>query len=303
MLTLNAEAVERGVGSGLRVALVAAGALLSLRGTANGQRARTAGQGIAGVIEFTVVDTARHPVSGAVIAVLLAGRSASEATTSNAQGHARVATGASVGRSYEFSIRSIGFAPASGRGTFQSGDTVRLTIVLHRAPIQLDTVTTSARVRGPRYRITGAEMARLVPDANNVYDALRKTQPEMLGDILRLCGYVRNLWVNGRWMVLAPWDSLVPLYTTTSTRMDGSGRPALHVLGIASHAAESLPLGSLRPEHVVEIRYANCRERSTLGPRGSNALFVTLRPGVGYEVRRGTFIADSAVARAAGVIP
>ncbi len=280
-----------------------AAALLSLFATVSGQQPSPPRQTAAGVIEFTVVDTARRPISGATISVAVSGGRASTTMASNDQGHARLATGASVGGRYEFNVRKLGYAPASGSGSFQTADTVRLTVVLQRAPTTLDTVTTRERIRGPHYRLTGEEMARLVPDANNVYDAIRKTQPEMLGDKMRMCGYVRNLWVNGHWIVLAPWDSLVPLYTATSSRTDGSGRPALRVIGIASHAAESLPLGSLRPEHVVEIRYASCHERSSLGPRGTDALFVTLRPGVGYEVGRGTFIADSMVARASGVIP
>lgn len=293
--------IERINRNALRVTLMVVAALLAPAAAVNGQGAGTSLQN-AGVVEFTVVDTDSRPISGAAISVAVS-RGAAATAASDDRGRARLAIVASIGSRYEFGVRKLGFSPVSGSGSFQTADTVRLTVVLRRAATRLDTVITSERVRGPRYRITGAEMARLVPDANSVYDALRKTQPEMLGDVMRMCGYVRNLWVNGQWMVLAPWDSLVPLYTATSTRMDGSGRPALRVLGMASHASSALPLGSLRPEHVVEIRYANCRERSELGPRGSDALFVTLRPGIGYEVVRGTFVADSAVARAAGVIP
>jgi hypothetical protein len=53
------------------------------------------------------------------------------------------------------------------------------------------------------------------------------------------------------------------------------------------------------------MRYVNCRAKMdpSLGPRGQNALFVTLKGGIGYEVGIGTFVADSAAAREAGVIP
>jgi hypothetical protein len=178
-----------------------------------------------------------------------------------------------------------------------------LTVTLRRLAVALDTVRSTGRIRGPQYAISGTDLQRLAPGAINVYDALRRARPEMLGDVLRMCPYIANLWVNGKWIALAPWDSLVPLNTVTTTRRDGSGRPALRVLGIASHASSGLPLGNLRPEHVVEMHYANCRTQSTIGPRGVNALYVTLKPGIGYRVGVGTFVADSSAARAAGIVP
>lgn len=253
-------------------------------------------------VRFTVRDETAQPISGVSISVSATTGVVAGVALTDANGRAIIGI-VSGAATYRYDIRKIGYTPISNSVALKRADTADVDIVLRRSPVALDTVTTTERSRGPRYSITGAELARLAPDAQSVYDALHRARPEMLGDALRMCPYIRNLWVNGRWIVRAPWDSLVPLYTTTSNRTDGSGRPALRVIGMASHASSALPLGSLKPEHVVEMHYNNCRARTDLGPRGVDALFVTLKPGIGYRLGVGTFVADSAVARQAGVIP
>jgi hypothetical protein len=111
---------------------------------------------------------------------------------------------------------------------------------------------------------------------------------------MRFCPYIRNLWINGRWQVLAPWDTLVPLRMIESDRVNQYGHRIAHSAGMASHASTSLPLGNLKPGHVVEIRYSGCKQ-SPLGPRGNNALFVTLKAGIAFDPERGSYVVDSAL--------
>jgi hypothetical protein len=62
-------------------------------------------------------------------------------------------------------------------------------------------------------------------------------------------------------------------------------------------------LDKVRPEHIAEMSYVDCRDtHSTDMVRGQNALFVVLKPGIGYDLVRGSFVAaEPAVAGAATV--
>ena len=125
----------------------------------------------------------------------------------------------------------------------------------------------------------------------------------MLGDKLRECPYVENLWVNGVVQPLWP-EEIVPLpEPDQSSRNDGSGRRVVAPRFPMAHAPRGSPLEITKPEFIQEMRYVNCWSRPPAGSRSVNALFITLKPGIAYDVKQGAYVADSAVARAANVIP
>jgi len=59
----------------------------------------------------------------------------------------------------------------------------------------------------------------------------------------------------------------------------------------------------IQPQYIAEMRYTNCSAKPIVGNRSVDALFITLKPGIGFDLRRGTYVADSATALRAKVIP
>jgi hypothetical protein len=84
-----------------------------------------------------------------------------------------------------------------------------------------------------------------------------------------------EIWVNGRRI---PWQLV--------SRNEGA---------VARNKTLGLPwwvvsvLASIRPEHIDEMSYHDCLDMS-VGKLGSNrAIFVVLKPGIGYDPSRGSF--------------
>jgi hypothetical protein len=48
----------------------------------------------------------------------------------------------------------------------------------------------------------------------------------------------------------------------------------------------------IKPEHIAEMKYVDCRDtEATDMPKGQNALFVVLKPGIGFDPAQGSFVA------------
>ena len=268
---------------------------------ARSQSVGRAGPGNLGIVHLIVSDQTGAPLRG--VGVSIAVRDSVVATTTT-DINGRRTLGLEAGPlPYVVTLRMVGYVPRRDSVFVSGPDTATLAVTLVRAPVLLDTLRTSVRASKLGYAISGGEMLERQPDALNVFDAIRKIRPEILGDRMRGCPYVANLWVNGRWQVLAPWDTIVPLRTYETERLDPRGNRRITKGVLASHADRSLPLGNLNPHHVVEMHYSGCSGPAPLGPRSLNALYVTLKPGIGYDPEKGTFVDDSAVARRAGLIP
>lgn len=207
-------------------------------------------------------------------------------------------------------LRKIGYAPSVHDIVLTGTDTFSLAFALPANVQQLETVRTDQRRLSNDYIIGAAEIAASTRPLLDAYDAIRLLRPQMLGDRLRDCPYVQDLWVNGRHQPLYPAEIIpfsdtpeITFETARGVREDGSGRPALRSSFPLSHASAAYPLAHIDPRYIVEVRYTSCTMRPVAGPRSINALFLSLKPGVGFDIKRGAYIADSAVARAAGIVP
>ena len=50
-------------------------------------------------------------------------------------------------------------------------------------------------------------------------------------------------------------------------------------------------LKEILPEHIAQITFTDCFDISVPRPGGQNAVFIVLKPGVGYDLGRGSFVA------------
>lgn len=196
---------------------------------------------------------------------------------------------------YTYSVRKIGFEAQSGELQSSVASSLNVNVVLVRSVRQLDTVRTDARTDARMdvrsHTLNADQIARSGRNDPDIYDALRGLRPSMWGGQMAGCPYVQYLWINGERIPLAPWEAVIPLQSAS-----------VHVP--MPHSPPNSPLTLIKPQFISEIRYVDCWDR-TLPNRDyyRNALYVTLKAGIGYDLRKGTYVADSASARRAGVIP
>lgn len=261
------------------------------------------------VVRIRVTDPDSLGASGVAVAITGAGASPIASARTDSAGRASMSfvrhdTLVRVG------LRKIGYAASVHDIVLTGTDTFSLAFTLTRSVQQLDTVRADQRRLSNDYIIGAAEIAASKRPLLDAYDAVR-LRPQMMGDRMRDCPYVQHLWVNGRHQPLFPQEIIpftdtpeITFSTPHGVREDGSGRPALrpHAFPLA-HASAAYPLALIAPKYIVEIRYTSCTMQPVAGPRSINALFISLKPGVAFDVKRGAYIADSAAARAAGLIP
>ncbi|MGH7669909.1 MAG: hypothetical protein ACRENQ_10505 [Gemmatimonadaceae bacterium] len=49
----------------------------------------------------------------------------------------------------------------------------------------------------------------------------------------------------------------------------------------------------IRPQDIAETRHTNCRDTSIPGHGTRNAIFVTLKPGITFDAKHGSYPVDS----------
>jgi pimeloyl-ACP methyl ester carboxylesterase len=95
------------------------------------------------------------------------------------------------------------------------------------------------------------------------------------------CPPVQDVWVNGARIRLVPLDPLA------------IGRRSGDAAAISPTIATVL--ASIKPEHIAEMEYRPCTDHAEdLPARASNAIFVTLKPGVGFAPVTGSYVLAAA---------
>lgn len=252
------------------------------------------------VFRVQVTDSGSAPLAEVNVAVGRLGLALAGGTTGES-GQVRLVV-TSREPSVEITARRVGYAPA--RRTLRlTTDSLDLHFTLARVAVALDTVRASSRMLSDNYVLGAAEIARSDRTIRDAYDAIRDLRPQLLGDRMRDCPYVQDLWINGVRQPVFPSEIVPMSETPMMARDDGSGRPAVRPHFPLSHAPTGFPLASIAPAHIAEIRYVGCHQRPAAGMHSVNALFISLKAGIGFDLKRGSYVVDSALARDAGAIP
>jgi hypothetical protein len=187
---------------------------------------------------------------------------------------------------YSLVVRKFGFARVVRPLTLAAGDSAPITVVLERRA-ESDLPTVKIETRGRNYRVTAADVAQSGRTFVDAYDLLRKFRPEMLGDRARCPSEpTRNVWVNGRrvWWTLTGGATPVRSADSRVRAVIGSTRGGA---GPIADVLESV-LRTIKVEHIAEMRYVNCWD-TTLPENGmNNAVFIDLKPGVGWDWKNGS---------------
>jgi hypothetical protein len=268
-------------------------------------------------VEVQVRDTSGRGVNGAEVAIVhgLNEARASGLTDDRGRLTLSIASGVSTQDDYHLVVRKIGFERAE-RFFRVTRDSVALDLVIRRVAQELSPVVVTAEqdLKRKSYHIDAEAIAnsdRVLIDAT---DILTKLRPDMicgrscspLGAVaattrnpVRRCpglalsqprtcarddtppSVATNVWVNGRWIrMILPSEMAV-------------ARRAGMLAGLS--AGSITVLSEIKPEHIAEMTYLDEFD-NTVGKTGSQgALFIVLKPGVGYEPGRASYVsADNA---------
>jgi hypothetical protein len=243
------------------------------------------------IVRITVIESDSVRLAGVNLAISRADVGAILAGRTNTSGEHLFRVPLSKDK-YMVLARFPGFAPTESPFNSAQGDTIDLIMRLERVPAtQLAPV--AVEVSSSRYVLDASRIAESNRQIRDAFEALRKLKPSMLYDRDRCKGeVVENVWINGRRVLFMA--SNVPILGKGATRTVGPMKIRTIGGGARSEppAVDSV-LASVRAEHVGEIRLVNCWDTSLPGVGANNALYVTLKPGVDWDWKRGSFVPDS----------
>jgi hypothetical protein len=155
---------------------------------------------------------------------------------------------------------------------------------------------TAVNLRQKSYHLDADDIANSPTYVGDGIDIIRFIKPDMAtsrsgswsGRPSGGCAGMQNIWINGRWYP----GGYVLVDPVVQTRMRTMGR------GVSRIGAGNLTiLSELAPEHIAEMNFSDCFEPNKLKrPGATNALFVTLKPGVDFRLGYGSFVVgDTAV--------
>jgi len=239
------------------------------------------------VLIVRVTDTAAAAMASVDLAVMRGVNTVVARGTTDAAGrHAFTLSDEAGG--LEVVARKIGFQRGDRFFTL-TRDTTVISIVLRRTVQALDAVRVSAEqdLRRKSYFLDADAIANSDRPLFDGMDVFTKLRPDMLysrsAGAFEHCE-IEEVWVNGRRLPISPYDSLDPMIE--SRRKTLHKPPKSKPVSLAVLKTLSL----VKPEHIAEINYRDCMDKS-IGKMGDrNAAFITLKPGVAFDLSRGTYV-------------
>jgi hypothetical protein len=188
--------------------------------------------------------------------------------------------------SYKVLARRPGFHHVEERLTIGSSDTIPVVLQLNPAG-RTDLAAMRIEARPSNYLLTSEQIARSNRTIRDAFEALNKLRPRMLYDRDRCkAEKVSNVWINGRRVLWMAWNAIIAPPPATLADQRAAARRQ-------GSAAIDSTLSTVRSEHLQEIRLVNCWDTSLPGVGSKNALYITLKPGIDWDWKRGSFVADS----------
>lgn len=249
-------------------------------------------------VRVRVVDPAGAPIPEAEVSVVR-GLSDVVATGLTDAAGTRLLTAALRDGEYHLVVRKIGRARVD-RFFTPARDTVAFEVVSAPAPQALAEVKVVERqsLKRRAYFIDAEAIAnskRPLVDASDIVTRLRPDMIFGVGGKRQNCAPVSFVWVNGVRIRTPPVNPGVAAEKRMG-RLAARSTPHLGVRGKAAIPyAVHATLASIKPEHVAEIRYHDCDDLSLQRANSESALFITLKPGIGYEQGVGSYVAEEGV--------
>jgi len=244
-------------------------------------------------LRIHVVDSMQVPVAGAEVSVVRGLQSVLARGVTDARGF-RVLSVPRGDDSYQVSVRKIGYAFANPFVRVPNADTLSVEIVLRHSVQTLEEVVVTAEesLRRRTYHIDADAIAQSERTLIDATDIVTKLRPDMLSGRSGECS-LDEVWINGR-RIRDPLPNEILVERARIMAALQAAAPHTRIpFGITSAVNVMSVLSTIKPEHVDEMTYNDCLSRTLDMRAGStNALFVVLKPGVGYKEGRGSFVAE-----------
>lgn len=259
-------------------------------------------------VRLTVVDSAGGPVRGADVSIVRGLHEIVGHGMTDAAGRATILVTRDMAE-LQAAARRVGFEPATRFFTVSAGDGIDVALVLRRtvqslAPVK---VTAAEDAKRKSYHLDADVIANSSRPLFDAMDVVTKLIPDIMDGRTGKgfdCG-VQDVWVNGMRILFPPSNDIVqarigkvpppaPAPTLVLQGDGGSGRrlPMTAVQRVDSTVW--LTLASIKPEHIAEMTYEDCFSKVvTDRTHASRALFVVLKPGVGYDTKHGSYVVAS----------
>ncbi|HEX4681830.1 MAG TPA: carboxypeptidase regulatory-like domain-containing protein [Gemmatimonadaceae bacterium] len=269
---------------------------------------------VAVAVVVRVADSANVAVADADVSIVQGLSGTLAHATTNANGRISL-TIPRVDGTLQLSVRRIGFVRGYRFFSVGADDTLHFEMQLARAPQALETVKVTAAedLKRKSYYLTADDIensSRAMIDATDIF----KLRPDMMTSRggAKACevpwtdrnGWIESVWVNGVRVVLPVVDSVYvagrrpslgissppPRPNPRITRLPAAPppKPAFTQFG---HIDSVLSiLATIKPEHIAEITYHDCFDQSIGKNHSDMAMFIVLKPGIGFENGRGSYV-------------
>lgn len=246
-------------------------------------------------IRIGVTDTLGHPVAGAQVSIIQGLNSVLASGATNEYGRSALRLPRPDG-SIEVVARKIGYTRG---GVFLTPvrDTATAAVVLHPAVQTLAGVKVTAQedLKRRAYHVDADEIAKSTRPIFDGMDVLLKLKPDIVYGRTEGCG-VANVWVNGKRIFDVAIDPMVaarqPRPPDPRMRTSYGPLPA-NPLARGGLSEVWTILASIKPEHIAEMNFADCMDNAVDKLHAQNALFVVLKPGIGFEPGIGSYVIDN----------
>ena len=255
-------------------------------------------QNATSIVRVRVVDTTGAPIADADVTAIRGLNSVVATGSTDAAGR-RTLTVPRGSDEYQIVVRRIGFQ--RGDHFFRPAqDSVSMVVKLRSTPRELPTVEVTAEqdLKRKRYHIDADDIAASKRPILDALDIMTKLRPDMMeppgqGIFAPRCG-AYDVWINGRRIQFPPID---PGLAAKASQQRRAASILTH-RGVTGQASVPVRvqsiLAKIRPEHVEEMNYVDCRDTTMVMTHAQNAIFVALKAGVAYDENRGTYVRDAA---------
>lgn len=282
-------------------------------------------------VSVRITDSAAVALGGVDVSIVRDVSTVLAHATTNAAGRASVTVSRLPG-SLQLIARRIGYQPGYRFCTLPAaGDSVMLELRLLPSAQQLAPVKVTAQedLKQKSYYLTADDIentSRTMLDATDLF----KLRPDMMTSRggAQACavpwtdhdGWIENVWVNGRHIVRPVID---PEYLAAREGALGIGaprpaRPNPRLTPMPRARTAGPPpwtqyrhidtvlsiLRSIKPEHIAEVTYQDCFGGAVGKNHSEMAMFIVLKPGIGYDDGVGSYVIaeDSAKTHAPSLV-
>lgn len=267
-------------------------------------------------VSVRVADSSNAPVSGADVSVVHGLASTLAHGLTNGDGRVTLSV-VRADSNVQLVVRKIGYDRAYRFFTLAAADSMALDVPLVRVAQALEAVKVTAAedLRRKSYYLDAEDIeksSRPIIDGSDLF----KLRPDMMTSRggAQACevprtdrtGWIESVWVNGVRVVLPSVDS-----DYVAARKPSLGippplppRPDPRIVALPSipkarpspwtqfsHIDSVLSiLRWIKPEHIAEVTYHDCFDQSVGKNHSDMAMFIVLKPGIGFKDGVGTYV-------------